>query len=77
MNIAALRRAVRASAAWKGSITGHSNPKVEIAFDAEIEKQRAAVLAADRMQRGVKKAVERCNAAGQYTIADELRSLLK
>lgn len=77
MNIAALKRAVKASAAWKGGITGHPDPAVEEEFDLEILKQRKAVESAERMLKGVRHAVERCDAAGQHTIADELRQLLK
>lgn len=51
MNIAALKRAVKASADWKGSITGHPDPLVEIAFDLEIAKQRKAVQNAARIRR--------------------------
>lgn len=51
MNISALKRAVEASAAWRGSLVGDPNPAPLEAFDAEIKLQRQAVRDAARMRQ--------------------------
>lgn len=55
MNIAALKRAVAASADWRGSLVGDPDPTTLDQFDLEIAKQRKAVANAVRMRAVLKK----------------------